>query len=335
MNPFKKDNYMLPIASINSMYIDDTKAYDLFRPTLILEEINRNKDQLGLSFIDDNRKLLEEFNKLLNSDLDSIKNKSYDIARMFGNRLSKVLTTLFKPSLESISNRENWSKEHWDFWKSIENLYLVGGLTSPILTKIFYECIEENFLKEGITGKRISFIEGSSHLGTKGMASLIKNGDYLLFDFGQTNIKRARHFKKNDHVVIDTVLPMVNSDYLFYKTKNNREVKKIAKKLHKYIVNTIIETSNLVAFSGTEVYMSIANYIYNGEIYANRGGYGKLAYLSDNYEKYLSAELSKKLKKDIKVTLFHDTSAMALLYKDIPNTAVISLGTAFGVAFPN
>ena len=148
MNPFKKDNHMLPVASINSMYIDDVKAYDLFRPTLILEEINKHKDQLGLSYIDDNRKLLSEFNKLLNSDLDSIKEKAYDIARMFGNRLSKVLITVFKPSLKSISNRENWTMDHWNYWKTIENIYLVGGLTSPILTKIFYECIEENFLKE-------------------------------------------------------------------------------------------------------------------------------------------------------------------------------------------
>jgi hypothetical protein len=335
MNPFKKNNQMLPVASINSVFVDDVKAYDLFRPTLIAEEIMKNKDQLGLSNFSDHQKLLADFNDLLISDLDSIRSKAYEIATMFGYRLAKVLSTLFNPSLKSITNRENWTKLHWDFWKEIDRVYLVGGLTSPILTNIFYECIQETFQKENIKGKVITFMEGSSNLGTKGMASLTYDGDYLLFDFGQTNIKRGRHMKKDGLVVIDTVLPTIPANYLFYKTKNQKEVIKIAKKLHRFILKTIDDSAKLVAFSGSEVYMSIANYIDQGKIYAARGGYGKLAFLHDNYQEYLSQELSKKWKKKVSVTLFHDTSAMALLYQDQPNTAVISLGTAFGVAFPN
>jgi hypothetical protein len=80
--------------------------------------------------------------------------------------------------------------------------------------------------------------------------------------------------------------------------------------------------------------MSIANYINNGAIYASRGGYGKLAYISDHYESHLSNKVSKELGKSVTIKLYHDTSAMALMFKNKPNTAVISLGTAFGIAFP-
>ncbi len=274
------------------------------------------------------------FNDLLKSDLDSIKDKALSIANMYGDSLGTVLSTLFNPSLKSISNRKNWTSEHWDFWKTIKHIYLVGGLTSPILTSIFYDRVNEVFKENNITDVRVTFIEGSLNLGTKGLASIVNHGDYLLFDFGQTNIKRARHLKQEGNVIIDTILPMVKSDYLFYKSKNENEVKQIAHKLDDFIVKVINDTIKQVAYRGDNIYMSIANYIYEGKIYSARGGYGKLAYVAENYEKHLSKRLSSIYNKDINIKLFHDTSAMALMYRNETNTAVISLGTAFGVAFP-
>jgi len=95
-----------------------------------------------------------------------------------------------------------------------------------------------------------------------------------------------------------------------------------------------MNTFRQVAFTGEKIYMSIANYVYHGKIYSSRGGYGKLSYIASNYEEYLSKKLSEIAEKDIKLSLFHDTSAMALMFKNEKNTAVISLGTAFGIAFP-
>ncbi|AIO18452.1 hypothetical protein KQ51_00572 [Candidatus Izimaplasma bacterium HR1] len=334
MNPFKQSGQILPIASLNSVYVDNVLADQLFRPSLIVAEIIENKDELGLSYIEDSQKLSHMFNDLLNSDLDSIRRKATQIAEMFGRRLAKFLGTLFKPSELSVSNRLNWTEEHWNFWKTIDNIYLVGGLTSPILTQIFYNEVEKYFNEQEIKNKHITFIEGSSNLGTHGLASIVENGDYLLFDFGQTNIKRGRHYKKEGKVVIDTILPSISSDFLFYKTKNVKEVEAIAHKLHNYIVEAIVKTYKQVAFTGENIYMSIANYVFDGKIYSQRGGYGKLSYIAENYEDYLNKELTKELNKEITVKLFHDTSAMALMFKDQANTAVISLGTAFGIAFP-
>jgi len=333
-NPFTKNGNSLPVASINSVYVDDELASNIFRPSLLLEEIIKYKNELGLTNESDSGKYLYMFNDLLKSDLDSIRSKAYEIAEEFGNRLSKVLLTLYKPSLKSVLNRENWTDEHWQFWKTITNIYLVGGLTSPILTSVFYSQVTKALEANKIDNLTVTFIEGSANLGTQGLSTLITDGDYLLFDFGQTNIKRARHMKKNNKVVIETVLPQVKSDYLFYKSKSEDEVKQIAHLLDDYIVNTIANTIKQVAYQSGNIYMSIANYVSEGKIYSARGGYGKLAYVSDNYEKHLSNRLSKLYNRDIKVKLFHDTSAMALVFKNRPNTAVISLGTAFGIAFP-
>lgn len=335
MNPFKKDNQMLPIASINSVYVDDVLASDLFRPSILIDEILNHKKEFGIKATSDTTQILLRFNELLNDELDTFNNKALSIAEDFGNRLAKVLVTLRKPSLKSISNRKNWKKIHWDYWKRIQNIYLVGGLTSPILTKIFYSRIMESFEEENINNLNITFIEGSQNLGTKGLATEVENGRYLLFDFGQTKIKRAYHVKSNGKTDIDNVLSVVDSKYLFYKNRSDDEIKKIALKLHNFIKNTIIQTMKEVNFKGDSILISIANYVFNGAIYSERGGYGKLSYLGDNYETILSESLSKHVNKKINIKLYHDTSAMALLFRGKPDSAVISLGTAFGVAFPN
>ncbi len=333
MNPFKRDNQMMPIASLNSVYIDNVLASDLFRPALILKDLVKFKEELGLGSMLNDNKLLYQFNNLLKSDLDSVKTKATKIAVEYGNRLGKMLLTLYKPSTLSKTNRANWTSEHWDYWRNIKSIYLVGGLTSPILTKIFYDRVTSIFEENDIQDLCITFIEGSSNLGTRGMSQLIENGDYLLFDFGQTNIKRARHLKVEEKIVIDTVLPMVESKFLFYKKKSEKEIIEIAHKLDDYIIKTILDTYKQVAFNGVNIYLSIANYVFDGKIYSARGGYGKLAYVADNYESHLSNRLSKILNKEMYVKLFHDTSAMALMYSNEQNVAVISLGTAFGIAF--
>lgn len=332
-NPFVKNGQILPVASINSVYVDNVKASDLFRPEILVEIIEENRDKLMIPSSITGNDLLYEFDNLLNSENAEIKNVAIDLAKDFGDRLAMVLLTLKKPSELSVKNRKNWNEIHWNYWKTINKIYLVGGLTSPIITKIFYDRIKRLFKENDIHDFRVSFIEGSSHLGTKGLSTECQNGEYLLFDFGQTNIKRKHYVKENNYVVSDSILPTIKSDYLFYKSKSIDEVKMIAKSLHDFIIDVIMDTVKITDFKGDKLLLSIANYVYDGKIYLKRGGYGKLAYLSDNYQVFLSNEVSKELNRKVYVKLYHDTSSMGLNFKDLSNTAVISLGTAFGIAF--
>lgn len=333
MNPFKKNGELLPVASINSVYVDDVTAYELFRPTLIMEEIMSKKDKLGLVDVPTNESLLDTFNSLMQHELDTIKKEAREIAETYGYRLSKVLSTLFSPSLQSVANRSNWTQEHWAYWKTIDHLYLVGGLTSPILTSVFYNCINQEFRSKDINHVQVTFIEGSQNLGTQGLSTLIEDGDYLLFDFGQTSIKRRRHIKQDGRMIFDTILPPVPSNYLFYKASTDEELAKTAHRLDDYIIDIITQTMKEVDYKGCHFILSIANYVSQGSIYPNRGGYGKLHLVSDHYQSHLAKRLSTTCSETADVLLYHDTSAMGLLFKDEPHTAVISLGTAFGVAF--
>lgn len=333
MNPFKHNNEIIPIASINSVYIDDVLASDLFRPSILIDEIKMNRKLLDIDINIDDDNILSIFNSKLNSNIPEIYDLANKIAHSFGKKLAKIIVTLKKPSKKSINNRLNWNNEHWDYWKTIERIFLVGGLTSPILTNIFYSNIVKSLKENQIDNVDISFIEGSSELGTKGLSYLVENGEYLLFDFGQTYIKRRHFVKDSKHTINDSVLPSVKSKFLFYKEIKTEEVKALAYRLDTYIINTILQTVNEVDFKGDNFIIGIANYINNGRIYSARGGYGKLAYVDDNYQSYLSSVLTSKLGRNINVKLYHDTSAMALNFSNELNCAVISLGTAFGVGF--
>ncbi len=334
MNPFKKDGQMLPIASINSVYIEDVLASDLFRPELIVHEIQKDRDFLGFSSEIKKDDLLFEFNNSLNNKSTQIKDKANEIAVSFGKKLANVLVTLKNPSITSVNNRPSWNEHHWKYWEGVKRIYFVGGLTSPILTSIFYNQIKLELKKNKISNLKVSFIEGSVDLGTKGLSTLVGDGEYLLFDFGQTNVKRRHTIKSNEDIVIDRVLPAIKSNYLFYKHKKVDELILLANELDNFISKTIIDTIENVDFKGDSIIVGIANYVFNGKIFSKRGGYGKLAYLNDNYELHLSNKISKLISKNIRVMLYHDTSAMALNFKDRKRTAVISLGTAFGIAFP-
>lgn len=334
MNPFIKNKQILPIASINSVYIDNILASDLFRPKILIDEINKYRIELGIPKSISDEKLIFTFNNSLSSKDKTIKNKAHQIAVLFGRRLAQVVLTLKNPSELSVINRPDWNTEHWNFWKEIEHIIFVGGLTSPILTNIFFREILSQLKKLNIKNLRISFIEGSGDLGTEGLTNLVEDGEYLLFDFGQTNIKRRHHIKNNGDVVIDSVLPSILSQYLFYKDKDKVEIDELSKLLHRFIIKTIYDTVISVDFQGSSILVGIANYVYEGNIYSSRGGYGKLAFIGGNYQTILSSELSNLIGREIEITLVHDTTAMALNFKGEEKTAVISLGTAFGVAFP-
>lgn len=333
MNPFKKNNQILPVASINSVYVENTKANDLFSPSKIVQTIKENSQKLNINDSVSDVEIFKQFNQRLISENATIQKKANEIATLYGKRLADIICTLKKPSEQSKKMRTNWTENHWEYWKNISSITFVGGLTSAILTNKFLEIINAQLNQKNISDLKVSFIEGSANLGTYGLSTLVENGEYLLFDFGQTYIKRAHHIKENKQVKINTNLESIPSDYLFYKFRDDQELLIIAKSLHNFILETIIDTMNEVCFEGSNILISIANYVRDGVINQSRGGYGKLALLSPNYQLLLQEDLSQRMQKKVQVSLYHDTTAMSLGLQEDRKGAIISLGTAFGVAF--
>jgi len=331
-NPFKKDGYMLPVASINSVYIDNQIVSDLFRLSLIVDECIKYQNQLGLSSIDSPKDIFDGLHEAFISEDEEKRECAFKIGHTFGKRLALLIKTLKKPSQQSIANRKDWDEDHWEYWKRVKTLIFVGGVSSPSLTRIFLEDVKEMLDQEGID-LNVRFIEGSVNLGTEALSKKVKGNDALLFDFGQTNIKRRHHVKEGRDIVIDTILPCVPAKFLYYKSQTDEELYEVGRELDTYIQDVIVNTVKESFFEGKQILIAMANYIDHGRIYPARGGYAKLGLLHDNYEQHLQTSLRKRLNRDIEVSLYHDTTAVSYYFEEEAPAAVISVGTAFGIAF--
>lgn len=142
---------------------------------------------------------------------------------------------------------------------------------------------------------------------------------------------------KNNKIANIQSLEKIKSEYVEWEFENKEEEKEQALNLNRHIINILCDTINSMNCNidviGGHIVISIANYVKNG-IFADRGGYGKLRLVTNNYEKFLSDELNKKFKKNFKITLVHDGTAMAAAFSNYKNSVCVSLGTAFGVGFP-
>lgn len=328
-NPFKIDGFMLPLASINSAYVGNDKVSDLFSQYLLIKAINTNAESLGISGLNEsNSSLVLRLSKCLDSDDKLICETAYKISTFFGEKLAKIIVNFFNPSKESLQNRNNWSEKHWNYWKTINTVILAGGILSPNISKVFKECMDKELALNRLS-KEVLFIDNTYDFGLRGLAKK-SNENTLVFDFGQTNIKRGMYCIDNKENI--TVLKSVKSKFFSSQSQDENVLINEASKLHKYTLKVILKTIEETNFKGSFIRIALSNYVQNGFIKASNFGYGILAFLGGNYQDKLIYDLSFLINRKINVELFHDTSAMALNF-DKKNTAVISIGTAFGIAF--
>ena len=353
-NPFIKNGFLDSNVSINKLVIEkfpegvveeDIKgksALELFSTNLFIEEIKRKSKSLGLNVQDiEDKKLPQHLEKCLNSNNELVRKVAVDIIRIFGKRLGIILLTLKKGDKENRLKRSDWTDEHWNYWAEIENVILVGGLANKKFGKIMLECIDEVFKGEE---KRYNIIldENPSQAAIRGLAKYItirNNSKYnLALDFGQSFIKRSVIKLEDDEICESHIVEKVKSEYVDWEYDNELKEKEDAKLEDEYIINVIVDTINYCKNNNydlnNEIVISVANYIENGKL-KNRGGYGKLRLITDNYEEHLSNVLYDKLGESYKITLVHDGTAMAAAFSKYHKSVCISLGTAFGVGFPN
>ena len=119
---------------------------------------------------------------------------------------------------------------------------------------------------------------------------------------------------------------------------DEREKYAAALELHRHIVRTIESSWREASRSyplSDNILVSIANYVDSGALNSVRGGFAKLSVLGENYAQLLEEELSSELHCELKVRLVHDSTASALYFDGEENAVCITLGTGFGVGFPN
>ncbi|MDR0914646.1 MAG: hypothetical protein LBM65_05745 [Oscillospiraceae bacterium] len=336
------------LAKLPLYGIDDAAegkiAFDIFSTWAIINFIKANAPKYGIDISGyADTKLPVFLNEGLQSSSLKIKNFCRYVAIHFGNRLGLILLTLKTGLPQNRAARQEWNDEHWEYFKNLKTFILCGGLASGRLGLVFKEQIAYVFDSANVKPYDIVLFESGFLTGVLGAAALAKQPGSvnLVFDFGQTNIKRAL-IKKDakDGSLIAKVyaydsIPSIN----MWEVYDDAEVKhKEAVQLHaflkKAICDTYREAEQTYPELSNEIIISIANYVADGVISPALSGYEKLRLLGENYAELLSEELSGNLHRIIKVKLIHDGTATGLYFKDYKNAMCVTLGTAFGSGFP-
>lgn len=356
-NPFLKEGAITPNASINNVYIkkmpvdnigenlEGRHAGDIFSTALIIDEIKKHHKELNLNLENlEERKLPQYFDKCLDSDNITVKERAEKIAKLFGNRLAMILLVLKTGLDKNKESRKDWTNDHWTYWNQIENVILTGGLAGGNLGLKLKYYIDKLFYENHIKPYNIILKSDSENIGIKGCSTYInnpiKNKFYLILDCGATFIKRSTVKFDEQKCFNITNLNKVPSKYVGWNYRTEEEEREDAVKMHEHIMNVIIDSINKISSIdnnvdniGNTIVISIANYVKNG-LFIKRGAYGKLRLLSQNYEELLSDKLYEIINRRYFIKFVHDGTAMAAAFNEYNNSVCISLGTHFGVGFP-
>lgn len=314
---------------------------DIFSTPLIVEEIRRlsRSYRIDLSDVPDAR-LPMIVNEALASGEIRFQQLAERVIRKFGNRLGLLFLALRKGEEENRLVRPDWDDDCWDYWHRVRTLILTGGLASSMLGRRFKEQIHYIFDMAGEKPYHIKLYDNGAYLGVMGAAQRLMhdNSAALVFDLGHTNFKRALVRMEGGRIAGFSPFESLPSRYMQSRLDSEQERTQAATELHKYVLNTVISTYREaceVIRPSDEILISIANYTYSGRLNSVRGGFAKLCSLgTDHYSAVLEEILSGELRRNIRVRLVHDATATALYFADVPDAVCLTLGTAFGVGFP-
>lgn len=350
-NPFIKTSdsgheYIDRSASINRMTIKDLPLYgvdnevqgksvsQIFSTGIIAADIRQNSEKLRLNCSDlsDGEVISGMMKALADGNEQALR-----LSVKYGRRLGLILLSLKTGLKANRAARPDWSDECWDYWGQLKNIILVGGLTSGILGSILKSEALWVFEQAGIEPYNFIMFDNASYIGVMGCASALKerDGSFLVFDFGQTSLKRSVIKKRSGEIIETRALKSLPSKFMSTQFQSKDEERDTAMQLSSYLVKRIFDTVNEIPDDiNPEIIISIANYVCDGVLLHPSGGYSKLSLICPNYAEYLANELSGLLRRTITVSLIHDATAAALYFADYTDCACITLGTAFGIGFP-
>lgn len=357
-NPFltlspDKTEYVSSRASLNRAVLAKLPLYgvedeiegrafkDIFSTPLLVAQIRRLSRRYGidLSALPDSRLPFIVDESLTDTRDMRYRQLAEHVVQRFGRRLGLLLLTLKTGEAENRLARPDWDDACWDYWRRLETVILTGGLASSMLGRRFKEYIHEVFDRAGVRPYGIRLFDNGSYLGVMGLAERLMedNTAALVFDMGHTGWKRALVRKGAGEIAGFTPMESLPSRFMENHFDDEARQSRLAMELHRLIVNTVASSYRELLRStelSDTVLISIANYTAGGILDAHRGGYAKLSRFGANYARVLEEELSGELHRGIRVRMVHDATATALYFDEIKDSVCLTLGTGFGIGFP-
>lgn len=230
--------------------------------------------------------------------------------------------------------RPDWTDAHWAYWASVQRVVVGGGLVSGRLGEIAVDAAAETVRAAGAPNLAVKRSPFGRWLPLLGLAASVpcEAGRALIFDFGQTAVKRGLATLAEDLVTALDLLPVLPSPcHLLSADDGPTGATARWAAMRDQIAATWREVS---AGGALSIGICVASHMQAGHpLPTDRGCYGSLQQLAPHLETFMSDDLSTVLGRPLPVTLMHDGASAAAACAGSDRTAALVLGTAIGVGY--
>ena len=344
--------HLTPAASLNRVRVmdlpgraleDEVKgqfAFDLLSTGALVDLMRRDAARLGLTTGDlaDGSQASHLLDRAFAADDPTIRAAADAVAARYGRRLAYLILTLKRGDPVNRQARADWDDSYWEQWAGVEQIWLGGGLASGQLGARFQHWAAEYLRAAGLPEFGLHIAAYPAVLPLIGAARSVPAGDpaALVFDFGQTAVKRARAVYQDGTLTALHLLPAIPAGFDNAGAElSGAKVAALAERVVAVLVATWGAAQEHGVTPAPVLVASIAAYVRDNQPLLRQGGpYSHLHILSASLGAWFAEQVSKRLGQEIGVALLHDGTAAARAYAGEPRSAVIMLGTALGIGFP-
>jgi hypothetical protein len=239
-----------------------------------------------------------------------------------GDALGDLLLTLKRGPPAA---RPEWSDDHWRFWRQLEHVRFGGGLAAGRIGQATVARAQERIgdayrLRVADYPTQLPLLGAARHLR-------IDDGSAMVYDCGNTAVKRARAFYRNRRLVELQVLPQLPAGRLPGRGASRSDAGALADRIARLVAGTWrLHDQPAVA-------IALASYVANGTPTSD-GAYGALRLLAADVAADLAARVRRRVGPAIDLRLLHDGTAAAAYLAPAPRTAAILMGTSLAVGVP-
>lgn len=344
--------HLTPAASLNRARIVDLPgirledsirgktAYELLATQALAEDVRCHAGSLSLDALRDahDTDLLPAFARCVAADAPHVRATAETIVRRFGRSLGALILMLKRGDAINRRARPDWDDTYWDHWAGVGAIWLGGGLAHGPLGERIRHHAAALLAEDEAHACALHVATHPSLLPLIGAARGVSPAceAALVFDFGQSAVKRALARYDGDALTGFRPLPSVPSPATFSPNGDEPTLAQV-RDLAERMVAVMAATRRSVAIPDGVLaplcVAGIASYITDGQPLPRQGGpYAQLHRLSGNAARWMARQVSQRLGRPLDVELIHDGTAAARTYAG-SDAAVIMLGTALGVGF--
>ena len=257
------------------------------------------------------------------------------IAREAGRRLGAFLLMLHRGDAISRAARPDWGDAHWAFWATVERVVVGGGLFAGRLGEAAVPAANEWLAGAGCPVA----VERSPYGDAVALVGLARHAPpdatrMILFDFGQTAVKRGAAVYREGAVVEFTRFPALPAPDLMVDGDPATSTRAHWAAMRELIVACWRSVVATEAARQTAVGLSIATHLRDGHPFVtDHGPYSRLGILAPHLATFMRDDLAAALGSWRSFALLHDGLAAASTRAGERRTVVLVLGTGIGAGY--